>query len=81
MPGFASSLAISASPNRAIFCGSKFLKAFRNSPDRQPGQAGLEAVEHQRLPQHPAVVFRHTPFVVVIGAECKDPQPSAQWQR
>ena len=35
--------------------------------DRDPRQPGLEAVEHQLLEERAVVVFRHAPFVVVIG--------------
>ena len=35
--------------------------------DRDPRQPGLEAVEHQLLVERAVVVFRHAPFVVVIG--------------
>ena len=35
--------------------------------DGDPGEAGLEAVEHEFFPERPAVAFRHAPFGVVIG--------------
>src|SRR5262245_1433808 len=35
--------------------------------DGDPGQAGLEAVEHELLVERAVVVFRHAPFFVVIG--------------
>src|SRR5262249_35968043 len=39
------------------------------SQDRQPRQAGLKAVEHQFLPERPAITLRHPPFFIVILAE------------
>src|SRR3954464_13321468 len=35
--------------------------------DRDPGEPGLEAVEHKLLVERAVVVFRHAPFIVVIG--------------
>ena len=35
--------------------------------DGDPRQAGLEAVEHELLVERAVVVFRHAPFLVVIG--------------
>src|SRR5260370_20315476 len=35
----------------------------------QPGQTGLKAVQHQFFPERATVVFRDTPFFVVIGAK------------
>ena len=35
--------------------------------DGDPGEPGLEAVEHQLLEHRPVVVFGHAPFLVVIG--------------
>src|SRR5262249_7550342 len=35
--------------------------------DRDPGQPGLKAVEHQFLEQRAIIVLRHAPFLVVIG--------------
>ena len=35
--------------------------------DGDPRKPSLEALEHQHLPQHAAVMLWHTPFLVVIG--------------
>ena len=35
--------------------------------DGDPGQPGLEAVEHELFVERAVVVFRHAPFLVVIG--------------
>ena len=35
--------------------------------DRDPGEPGLEALQHQRLPEHPGIAHGHAPFRVVIG--------------
>src|SRR6185437_11642537 len=35
--------------------------------DREPGQPGLEAVKDQLFVQRAVVIFRHAPFIVVIG--------------
>ena len=46
--------------------------------DRDPRQAGLEAVERELLEQGAIVPFRHAPFLVVIGEiERVDPWPRA----
>src|SRR3954470_1397271 len=36
--------------------------------DDAPREAGLEAFQHQHLPQHAGVVLRHAPLLVVVGA-------------
>ena len=49
--------------------------------DGDPRQPGLEAVEHQLLVQRAVVVFRHAPFVVVIGdVERILPRPGAPFE-
>jgi len=46
--------------------------------DRDPGQAGLEAVEDQLLIERAVVIFRNAPFGVVIGdVERIFPRPGA----
>ena len=35
--------------------------------DGYPGQAGLETVKQQFLKQRLTVIFRHAPFLIVIG--------------
>src|ERR1051326_5342841 len=40
---------------------------FPLAQDRDPRQAGLEAVEHELLVERAVVEFRHAPFLVVIG--------------
>ena len=35
--------------------------------DRDPGESGLEAVEHELLEHRLVVIFGHAPFLVVIG--------------
>ena len=49
--------------------------------DRDPRQAGLEAVEDELLEQRAVVPFRHAPFLVVIGEiERVDARPRAATQ-
>src|SRR5207253_2125927 len=42
-------------------------KVLALAQDDDPGQAGLEAVEHEHLEQGAVVVYRQPPFVIVIG--------------
>ena len=53
--------------------GIKSLEGFAEgvalAQDGQPGQAGLEAVQHELFPERAAVVLGHAPFLVVVGAE------------
>ncbi len=39
--------------------------------DSDPGEPRLEPVEHQLLPQRPAVTLWHAPFLVMIGAHLR----------
>ena len=49
--------------------------------DGDPGESGLEAVEHELLEHRPIVVFGHAPFLVMIGdIERIDARPGAARQ-
>src|SRR5581483_2368974 len=44
-----------------------FAEIFPLAQDSDPGEAGLETVQHQFFIKRPAVIFRHAPLFVVIG--------------
>ena len=45
-----------------------FAEGLAFAQNGEPGEAGLEAVKHERLPERPAVAFGHAPLFVVVGA-------------
>src|ERR1700730_17188657 len=45
-----------------------FSEGLALAQDGEPGESGLESVEHERLPQRTAVALRNAPLFVVIGA-------------
>src|SRR5579864_8820193 len=70
MPASFISAAIFFASYLAILFGSKLSNALRKlslAQDRDPRQAGLEAVEDQLFEQCAVVIFRYAPFIVVIG--------------
>ena len=75
MPASASSRSTSLSPKRATLSKSKPAKARAEilalAEDREPGQAGLEALEADLLEQPEVVGDRPAPFAVVIVADIR----------
>jgi hypothetical protein len=46
-----------------------FAEGFAFAEDGEPGEAGLESVEHESFPKRTAIALRNTPFLVVIVAQ------------
>ena len=55
-----------APPISGIKIVEHFAIALALAKNRIPAQSGLRAFQNQKFEQHPVVVYRHTPFGVVI---------------
>jgi hypothetical protein len=53
--------------DRRIETGKGGTERLALAKDGDPGEAGLEPFQHQKLEEPPGVVFRDPPFVVVIA--------------
>ena len=42
-------------------------EGFALAEDGDPGESGLEALEHEEFPEGTGVGFGHAPFLVVVG--------------
>ena len=85
MPASCISASFFLSLQRTIFFRVEAVERFAEgralAQDGDPGEPGLEAVEHELLEHRPIVVFGHAPFLVVIGdVERIDARPRAARQ-
>ena len=61
-----------------IECAEGSLEGFAFAQDDEPGEAGLEALEHEEFPERATVVLGNAPLVVVVFAhECVIDGPGA----
>ena len=73
MPGFCEQARDVGFAEAGDLCGIELAEGgaegFALAQDGDPGEAGLEALEHEEFPERAAVVQGHAPLFIVIGAQ------------